>query len=572
MWNPFKKKKKKKLEDLDLSWFKESLMNDDTDLDDDLQKISDELGIPKSELDLNKIIELCEIKFSDEDSFEEEIEYPDIPVKEETKILKSIIDNRINDLLIPLDQLDRHFLKIINSNEVERRTFLQQLYISNVENNVELTSTLFHLLELTEYSESKLYIIKILPRCHNELSFLICLHFSLKNHRELQKRLPLYDNERLFYEFTNPNFSQLIIDILYDLKNKHSIKSLGSQEIPLFEYLSLCYTNNLIDLNDNLIELLFYFYKNFDEHVSHSITSLPIMSNFVLSQKSFQFHFQKLKDILKNYSKGEYPTFSNDGNNDNFFSFNNCIREIKNILSHIENIPGYYDKIENIYQLLLDGEYFPEKNHGHLTREGVENYIIRGRRKQKRMFEGKTKKYKNPSWNYSSFGLDENLFKPPIKRITFQRTLDEGLDFSEQTKEYLTNLENTIRKEFGLPDVGEQWKSETELYYMISKFLDKKNIQVLFHYRPEFLDGLELDIYFEIEDQKVGIEYQGLQHFQPIEFFGGEESFKKVVERDRRKMDLCRKNNVLLIYYNYDEEISLDIVKKKFQKNNIELN
>tara|TARA_B100001250_G_scaffold131911_1_gene112651 strand:+ start:1018 stop:2217 length:1200 start_codon:yes stop_codon:yes gene_type:complete len=60
-------KKKKKLEDLDLSWFKKSLENNDSDLDDDLQKISDELGIPKSELDLDKIIELCEIRVSDEE-------------------------------------------------------------------------------------------------------------------------------------------------------------------------------------------------------------------------------------------------------------------------------------------------------------------------------------------------------------------------------------------------------------------------------------------------------------------------------------------------------------------------
>ena len=47
---------------------------------------------------------------------------------------------------------------------------------------------------------------------------------------------------------------------------------------------------------------------------------------------------------------------------------------------------------------------------------------------------------------------------------------------------------------------------------------------------------------------------------------------KKFQRNDKRKMELCNKNNVQLIYYNYNEEITLDIVKKKFKKNNIQLN
>ena len=63
------KKKKKKLTDIDLSWFKESLKNDDTDLDEDLQKIADELGISKEELDLDELIEIIDLRkdISDED-------------------------------------------------------------------------------------------------------------------------------------------------------------------------------------------------------------------------------------------------------------------------------------------------------------------------------------------------------------------------------------------------------------------------------------------------------------------------------------------------------------------------
>ena len=44
--------------------------------------------------------------------------------------------------------------------------------------------------------------------------------------------------------------------------------------------------------------------------------------------------------------------------------------------------------------------------------------------------------------------------------------------------------------------------------------------------------------------QKVGIEYQGQQHYEPAGYFGGEESFKQTQERDKRKKQLCDENGV----------------------------
>ena len=42
--------------------------------------------------------------------------------------------------------------------------------------------------------------------------------------------------------------------------------------------------------------------------------------------------------------------------------------------------------------------------------------------------------------------------------------------------------------------------------------------------------------------------------------------FNKIKERDERKKDLCEKNNVHLIYYNYDEEISESVLRQKIEK------
>ena len=48
--------------------------------------------------------------------------------------------------------------------------------------------------------------------------------------------------------------------------------------------------------------------------------------------------------------------------------------------------------------------------------------------------------------------------------------------------------------------------------------------------------------------------------------FCGEESFNEIKERDEIKKDLCEKNNVHLIYYNYDEEISESVLRQKIEK------
>ena len=61
----------------------------------------------------------------------------------------------------------------------------------------------------------------------------------------------------------------------------------------------------------------------------------------------------------------------------------------------------------------------------------------------------------------------------------------------------------------------------------------------------------------------VAIEYQGQQHFQPIEFFGGEESFKRTVERDEQKKQLSEAHGVRLVYINYWENITLKLIQEK---------
>lgn len=57
---------------------------------------------------------------------------------------------------------------------------------------------------------------------------------------------------------------------------------------------------------------------------------------------------------------------------------------------------------------------------------------------------------------------------------------------------------------------------------------------------------------FFLDDYNVLIECQGIQHFSPNEFFGGEEQFIKQRESDLAKREYAKKNGMKLVYFAYD--------------------
>lgn len=60
---------------------------------------------------------------------------------------------------------------------------------------------------------------------------------------------------------------------------------------------------------------------------------------------------------------------------------------------------------------------------------------------------------------------------------------------------------------------------------------------------------------FYLPDYNLCIEYDGIQHFKPIEYFGGEVSFNETVKRDLIKTNYCIANNIHLLRIRYDENV-----------------
>ncbi len=110
-------------------------------------------------------------------------------------------------------------------------------------------------------------------------------------------------------------------------------------------------------------------------------------------------------------------------------------------------------------------------------------------------------------------------------------------------KSLYRDAENILRAEAGLPLVGQGWISEVALLNELrAAFPDER---IVHQGRPSWLRPQSLDIYFI--DRAVGVEYQGIQHSEPVERFGGLEAFERQQVRDARKRDLCAANGLALV-------------------------
>jgi very-short-patch-repair endonuclease len=90
----------------------------------------------------------------------------------------------------------------------------------------------------------------------------------------------------------------------------------------------------------------------------------------------------------------------------------------------------------------------------------------------------------------------------------------------------------------------------------ISKYLLSNNIE--YTKQKSFDDCLfvnKLQFDFFIPSKNICIEYDGKQHFEPIEYFGGYESYIAQIKKDSVKNEFCESKKIKLIripYYEYE--------------------
>ena len=147
----------------------------------------------------------------------------------------------------------------------------------------------------------------------------------------------------------------------------------------------------------------------------------------------------------------------------------------------------------------------------------------------------------------------------------------ERWDNYVKQKSLISEIKCGIKQEFGLYTFSNKWKSQNKLYENCKSLLKEKEIKVFREFPHSGLKNQNLDVYFNINGQEFGIEYQGEQHYKPINFFGGEKSFKYRKRLDSLKRRRCKKAGVNLIEFKYNEAINKPAIINKFKQNGIKV-
>lgn len=113
-------------------------------------------------------------------------------------------------------------------------------------------------------------------------------------------------------------------------------------------------------------------------------------------------------------------------------------------------------------------------------------------------------------------------------------------------------------------------KSEKLVLSIVSKLIGENYIpQAKFNWlKSEKGYPLMCDGYFP--EHKLIIEFDGKQHYEPIEQFGGEEGFERTLRNDKVKNELIPANGLKLVRIScYDQYWSEDVIKYILNKHGI---
>ena len=97
----------------------------------------------------------------------------------------------------------------------------------------------------------------------------------------------------------------------------------------------------------------------------------------------------------------------------------------------------------------------------------------------------------------------------------------------------------------------------------IAIYLNDNNIKYNFQYKIQINNSYHYYDFY-LPDYNIMIEFNGKQHYEPIKFFGGQEGFNYLQERDKIKENYCLENQIKLVIIRYDNNIE-EIIKKNIK-------
>lgn len=111
--------------------------------------------------------------------------------------------------------------------------------------------------------------------------------------------------------------------------------------------------------------------------------------------------------------------------------------------------------------------------------------------------------------------------------------------------------------------ISKKWRNEFGLYLIAKSYYS----DAIYQYHDKFLDKQSLDIF--IPSIELGLEYQGIQHYEPVEFFGGDEGFEERKKLDSLKREKCIEKGILLIEWHYSKDVTDDNFVQMLEDNGL---
>lgn len=153
--------------------------------------------------------------------------------------------------------------------------------------------------------------------------------------------------------------------------------------------------------------------------------------------------------------------------------------------------------------------------------------------------------------NYKSI---ERLKEISPKELQYKRSWIYGIENNRQDiltntliefelNKLVTIATKNFRESKGLSSETTRWVSEQHLLDKIKTTFPKEII--IGQGNPNWLENQRFDIW--MPELNAAIEYNGIQHYEPVEHFGGKEGFEATKRRDELKRAKCQLNKVALL-------------------------
>lgn len=129
--------------------------------------------------------------------------------------------------------------------------------------------------------------------------------------------------------------------------------------------------------------------------------------------------------------------------------------------------------------------------------------------------------------------------------------------------EWIASVSNIIYQNTGCP-FCKMSRGERD----IKKYLELNNIEHRIEYRFKecrYIRPLPFDFY--LPKHNICIEYDGVQHFKSIDFFGGDVSLIRNKKVDQIKSEFCSKNKILLLRIKYEDRSKINLILDEVLKN-----